>query len=84
MRSQCNVVWLVIKTQSLEQNSGYRYMECHQQGQGAPVGLTSKQSMSTGTHKRDWTLYYWNPEGERQLTYSTPALPSYVGVHPHE
>lgn len=42
-------------------------MECHLQGQGAPVGLTSKQSMGTGTHERDWTLYYWNPEGEQQL-----------------
>lgn len=68
MRGQYNVVWLVIKTQSLEQNSGYRDMEFHVQGQGAPAELTSKQGMGTGTPERDWTLSDWNPEGEWLLS----------------
>lgn len=38
MRGWYNVVWLAVKTQSLEQNSGYEDMDCHLHGQGALCG----------------------------------------------
>ncbi|KAI3352981.1 hypothetical protein L3Q82_019556 [Scortum barcoo] len=67
MRGRCNVVWVAVvagasTTQSLDQNSGNRDMECHLAGGKEPelvreveryrleiVGLTSTHSLGSGT-----------------------------------
>ncbi|KAI3354230.1 hypothetical protein L3Q82_018487 [Scortum barcoo] len=87
MRGRCNVVWVAVvagasTTQSLEQNSGNRDMECHLAGGKEPelvreveryrleiVGLTSTHSLGSGTQllERGWTLHYSGvAQGERR------------------
>ncbi|KAI3360389.1 hypothetical protein L3Q82_002300 [Scortum barcoo] len=87
MRGRCNVVWVAVvawgasTTQSLDQNSGNRDMECHLAGGKEPelvqeveryrleiVGLTSTHSLGSGTQllERGWTLHYSGvAQGER-------------------
>ncbi|KAI3351047.1 hypothetical protein L3Q82_005591 [Scortum barcoo] len=88
MRGRCNVVWVAVvagglgRTQSLDQNSGNRDMECHLAGGKEPelvreveryrleiVGLTSTHSLGSGTQllERGWTLHYSGvAQGERR------------------
>ncbi|KAI3357886.1 hypothetical protein L3Q82_016266 [Scortum barcoo] len=90
MRGRCNVVWVAVvagglasTTQSLDQNSGNRDMECHLAGGKEPelvreveryrleiVGLTSTHSLGSGTQllERGWTLHYSGvAQGEQRV-----------------